>query len=115
MSAKCQKRTCTADLLRWDAINPLAPDAHEVGTAARDDEGLKAISAKVAQHRQQPLWPRELFLNHKAAAASGGRCGKVVVVFDAVAKAKMQIRLTMRLVRRISGDQPSFMLGPLRN
>jgi hypothetical protein len=36
-------------------------------------------------------------------------------MFDAISKAKMQIRLTTRLVRSISGDEPSFILGALRN
>ena len=34
-------------------------------------------------------------------AASGGRCGKVVILFDAISKPKMKIRLTTSLVSGI--------------
>jgi hypothetical protein len=36
-------------------------------------------------------------------------------MFDAISKAKMEIRLATRLLCSISGEQPSFILGPLRN
>ncbi len=47
--------TATDDLLRWDAIDPLCKRTHELNTAARHDEGPKAVGAQIREHLKHRL------------------------------------------------------------